>query len=76
VREVEGQGRAKFNFTAQTPMELSLIKGIERYSSTAFKSLQIKKTFQVKLIGYNKSVLSVFSFKVCNAQSIINFALK
>lgn len=27
VREVEGQGRAKFNFTAQTPMELSLIKG-------------------------------------------------
>ncbi len=76
MREVEGQGRAKFNFTAQTPMELSLIKGIARYSSTAvINNLQIKTTFQVKRIWiqYNKSVLSVISFKkFFNAQTTIN----
>ena len=32
----EGQGKVKFNFHAQTPMELSLVKGICRFSKSAF----------------------------------------
>jgi hypothetical protein len=47
VREVEGQGRAKFNFTAQTPMELSLIKGNERTFDSCQKFTD-KKDFSSK----------------------------
>ena len=39
----DGQAKAKFNFTAQTPMELSLIKG--RHVPPVELEIKVKRTF-------------------------------
>jgi len=50
----EGQAKAKFNFTAQTPMELSMIKG-----ETVTLTRRIDKNWYEGKIGSRKGILPV-----------------